>query len=599
MRDVRVRSLALVALASAAVACSESPPASTPTPDASVKDVGGGDTGAVDVAVSDTGSMDVSVTDTFVTDTPVTDTFPTDAGTPDAGPPPCPLYQARCNGVCIPTSVDPNNCGGCGVRCSAGQACSGGACSDRCLPGLSICAGSCVDLQSDSRHCGVCGTTCAMGEGCVAGRCVRAAILDPTGFTCTNGGAPVDLGGSRCAGSLAETTFRWAICSCRDLSMSARLVTDGFDSTRGPYTPGGLGAGVGTNGSFSNSAPSDVGGALWIAATTGWGLASPHTVRQVLRVNGNVQTSSTLTASDEAYVNGDVRTSSMVRVTGALHIPDGATVQGDVTYARLTREPVRVTAPCDCDPASFVPIASFVEEARTRNDNARLGLDADALASINTPTRIDLPCGRFYLSRIGSSAPVTIVAHGRAALFIGGDISMSQRLTITLDPTAELDVVVGGSIGVSAPLTLGSPNYPALTRVYIGSTRGFNVSSESTLGANFYVPNGPIGTSSALEVYGGVFTQNLSASSTVSVHYDRAVLRAGEGCRTPTTPVPGDGGVSTDAGPPRDAGSGMCTSCRDCANQACVGGRCGACMSDADCCAPLQCWMGRCVVIPG
>src|SRR5689334_8975029 len=45
----------------------------------------------------------------------------------DAGP--CPPYQSSCNGICIPTSTDPNNCGGCGIKCGGTLACSGGTCS--------------------------------------------------------------------------------------------------------------------------------------------------------------------------------------------------------------------------------------------------------------------------------------------------------------------------------------------------------------------------------------------------------------------------------------------------------------------------------------
>src|SRR5579863_602311 len=41
----------------------------------------------------------------------------------------CPPYQSLCNGRCIPTSGDPNNCGGCGTTCTGIQVCSSNACS--------------------------------------------------------------------------------------------------------------------------------------------------------------------------------------------------------------------------------------------------------------------------------------------------------------------------------------------------------------------------------------------------------------------------------------------------------------------------------------
>jgi hypothetical protein len=516
----------------------------------------------------------------------------------DAPPPPCPLYQSRCAGVCIPTSVDPMNCGGCGVRCAPGRLCAAGGCVEACPAGLTACAGTCVDAASDSAHCGVCGTACAAGTGCVAGRCERAVGVDPSGAACAGGGPPVELGGGRCAGAVAETSFRWAICSCTNLRMTTPLRTDGFDSTAGPYAPGGTGAGVGANGAFSNTNTTDVGGPLWIGASTDWGISSPQRVRQFLRVNSGIIPANSLDVAEDAYVRGDIRASVPVNIAGALHVPEGATVTDNVISRRTLREPVTVTPPCDCDASSFVPVVEYANAARSRNDNARIGLDLDALVAPTTARRLDLPCGRYFLSRIGGSGPITIVAHGRTALFVAGDVDVNAALTVTLDPGAELDIVIGGRLRATSALTIGSPNYPALTRVYVGSPDGFDVTNVTALGGNFYVPGGRFRTTATLEVYGAIFAGDFISTSTVAVHYDRAVLRAGDVCRNPPPVAAGDAGVA-DAGAPDAGGFPMCMSCRDCANQACVGGRCGACRSDNDCCAPLQCWMGRCVIVPG
>lgn len=628
------------------MACSESsqPSNTTPGDAATVADLGVGDGGDAaqrdaasrdgsvdeDSTAPDAGTLDAGTLDAGSVDAGTLDSGSPDAGSPDAGDagedaetPPCGIYQSRCAGVCIVTAVDPANCGGCGLRCASGEACVAGRCTRECLGGLTLCDSRCVDVNTDSAHCGACASPCGPGLACNAGRCERGIVVDPTGAQCAGAGPMVDLGTRddrrQCAGAVAETTFRWAVCSCRDIGLSARFVTDGFDSARGGYAPGSVGAGVGANGRFSNSNVSDVGGALWVGSAEGWGLSSPQRVRQVLRVNGPLQSSNTLDADDAVYLRGGVSTSSTVRVVGALHLPENATVSGDVSYRRLVREAVSVAPPCDCDEGSLLPIGSWVAEARGRNDNARIGLDANVLVGQNMPRRLDLPCGRYYLDAIAASAAVTVVAHGNVALFIGQSVQTSNALTVTLDPGASLDLVVAGDFGTSAPVTLGSVNYPAATRVYIGGN--FTVSNRATLGANFYVPRGAIGTSAPLEVFGGVFAGSLQSSNQLTVHYDRAVLRVGEGCagRPMTPPETGpDGGVTGDAGgadggTPRDATATQdagaardsggpaptCARCQDCANQACVGGQCGACRNDGDCCAPLQCWQGRCVVIPG
>jgi hypothetical protein len=141
---------------------------------------------------------------------------------------------------------------------------------------------------------------------------------------------------------------------------------------------------------------------------------------------------------------------------------------------------------------------------------------------------------------------------------------------------------------------MGSPSYPALTRLYLGSPAGLAISNAGIIAANFYVPAGQVSASGPLEMYGAVFASDFTASNSVDIHYDRAVLSVGEECGLPPpgVPVPRPG---------QPGSPGECQSCRDCGNQACVapagGGakQCGACQTAADCCAPLTCYQGSCV----
>ena len=104
----------------------------------------------------------------------------------------CPAYETLCNGGCIPTSGDPNNCGGCGLKCTGSQVCSANACSSGCLSGLIPCAGACIDPNGDSENCGSCANKYASGTGCAGGKCVPAAALnaDAGAAHCTGGGTP-------------------------------------------------------------------------------------------------------------------------------------------------------------------------------------------------------------------------------------------------------------------------------------------------------------------------------------------------------------------------------------------------------------------------
>jgi hypothetical protein len=521
----------------------------------------------------------------------------------DAGPP-CPAYQSLCDGGCIPTSVDPMNCGGCGHTCQTGMVCSGGGCAMNCLTGLSPCNQSCVDTASDNLHCGGCNHPCPSGTGCSDGTCEPAVNVNPGGASCTDTGPPIIVGGfadggTQCGGNVAQVTFRWALCSCQTIQMSSILTTDAYDSTRGPYTPGGLGGSIGVNVRFANSAESEVWGSLWSAGPEVLNSDNATDVRQELHLAGGLQSSATYAVGLDAFINGNVSTSDAITIGGALHVPPDAGVGGGVRYGSLVRGPVTVDPPCDCSRNLLIPVANIVDYHRTHNDNASIGLDPAALDGPANAARLDLPCGRYSLTRISSSAPITVVAHGRTALFLD-EITMSAPITITLDPTAEFDIFIAQTIHTSDALTIGSPNYPALLRVYLGSTQGFDVSSGATIAGNFYAAYGPVTTSARFEEFGSLFAGDFHASDEVLIHYDREVLAAGAACPPAGGGSDGgapdggvadggladggtsDGGVAADAGPP-------CTSCRDCGNQACVNGTCGKCTTNSDCCAPLFC----------
>ena len=75
--------------------------------------------------------------------------------------------HADCNGVLedgceINTSIDANNCGGCGNKCADGVPCVDGKCG--CDPGFAFCDGQCIDVRNDDYNCGACGNICETPE---------------------------------------------------------------------------------------------------------------------------------------------------------------------------------------------------------------------------------------------------------------------------------------------------------------------------------------------------------------------------------------------------------------------------------------------------
>jgi hypothetical protein len=475
--------------------------------------------------------------------------------------------------------------------------CSGGTCATSCLPGLTPCANdhSCSDTQNDSNNCGGCGTQCGSGKGCVAGECVTSVPVGPAPAKCAGGGPPIvnPTGQGGCLGALAATTFRWTLCSCKDVKLSDLLLVDAYDSTKGPYKLGGIGGGVGADGQYQSSSSSvppsgGIWGDLWSSSPAGINDSSDEVIKHDLKSGGPLSSSGTMTIGVDAWANGDV--SGGVKIGGKLYVPAGANV-GVTPAGGIERGPVSFPPPCDCKMNQLVPITTMVQaHVAPNNDDAAINLDPNVMASPNAPTRLDLPCGSYYLSSIHPSVPVTIWAHAQTALYIGGDVTSSDDIAFGVDPDGAFDIFIAGRLDTSSALTIGSPNYPALTRTYVGSTSGVNFSSEANIAGEFYAGYGPVSWSAGTDAYGSVFAGDFNASSETRIHYDLAVLQAGDSC-------PPAGGGSTDAGGSPPA---QCGSCTDCQNQACINGQCSSCRTSADCCSPLVCSAGVCqsAVIP-
>jgi hypothetical protein len=405
---------------------------------------------------------------------------------------------------------------------------------------------------------------------------------------CAGSGPPVLVdspadGGSitTCPDRLAQGAFRYALCTCGGYVNDHALVTDSFDGSKAPYdaaTAGSAGS-VGTNGDLHPTGPMRIGGSLW--ASDGMDITTAAVeVAGDLHAQGELRPGGALDVQGDAWLAGGIQASGDVTVAGTMHVAAGPI---DVAGARNFGTPDMAAFPyapaCDCSPSDFVDVAGIVATYQADNDDAALNIDPTMLENVQTPATISLGCGRVFFTRIGAGqAAIHLTVQQRVAIFVGGDISASD-FDIDVPVGSELDLFVKGSVTVRGAFTVGDPSNPARARTYVGGPT-INLQSAATLSGNVYAPQATLtlGAAAPATLYGSVFASSLSASSDLTIHYDQAIL-------TPSTP---------GCAPPV-----TCSTCSDCAGQACNSHTCGACVDSTGCCAPLVCGAGGVCVASG
>jgi hypothetical protein len=377
--------------------------------------------------------------------------------------------------------------------------------------------------------------------------------------------------GDACSGDVAAQAFRFAVCSCSDLSWSGTLKTDSFDSTTGQS---GENASIGANLGAASSSRYDIGGSLWTNAP-GLSVTGSGRVAKDVHVGGGFKSTAPQTVGGDLY--SDSAAGSYITVAGSVHVPSGAMLK-DVTAGHgVVNEPVMIAEPCNCtDPA--VDPAHVVDFIKTKNDNATGNVVASALTDFHDPETLDLPCGRYLFDEISGSATLTFKLTGRTVVAVDGKLALSGAFNLELAPGAELDLFVRGDLAFSGSNAWGDVATPARIRVYAAGSK-VQLSGGTRLGGNIYAPNAKLSSSGNIEVSGSLFAQQVSFTGETTVHYDEAILEV-PGCDPPIITTCGD--------------------CNDCngAAPSCIEGSCQACVANADCCPPLICNEGACI-LPG
>ncbi|HWP07568.1 MAG TPA: hypothetical protein VNN72_17580 [Polyangiaceae bacterium] len=144
----------------------------------------------------------------------------------------CTAPQQTCNGVCTNVLSDPMHCGNCATSCGAAF-CSNGTCKTACDAGLDTCGNACVNTHgSDVNNCGACGMRCAATQACNAGICTTPSAGGASGAGGSSGGAS---GGQPPVGGMAGQ------------GQGGTIAAGGVGATAGSGAGGAAGGSTGAN----------------------------------------------------------------------------------------------------------------------------------------------------------------------------------------------------------------------------------------------------------------------------------------------------------------------------------------------------------------
>jgi hypothetical protein len=369
------------------------------------------------------------------------------------------------------------------------------------------------------------------------------------------------------------------VCSCADLEVLAVLASDAQDSSLGEASETDRGgAAIGVNGNYAGGEYVRVGGALTVAGTAALASRGGIDVAGDLRLAGPTSAAGPIFVGRDAWLLEATSSLSLATVGRDLHFgPNGSlAAPGPVLAGGTTsHEAFDITPPCACGDGELVDVGGIVSEGLDRNDNARLGVELDALSELVGPTQLALSCGRFALRKIPAEAAVTLRIGGRVVLVVDGDVEAGRSFSLELEPGAELDWFIRGNLSVSGEALLGNEARPGATRIYVLGSAEIALPGTARFSANLYAPHARVSVGALGDVHGAVFGAAVTSLGPLLAHYDRAVLRADEQCALP---------------PPA-----RCSGCEQCGTgKTCVGAACTACTADRDCCFPLVCEMGAC-----
>ena len=371
--------------------------------------------------------------------------------------------------------------------------------------------------------------------------CTRTTELFPSlTAACVAPGPIVHLGGegdASCAGAIAARLGRYALCTCNDLVITGNLdvgVPTGAGGQPahpppGPPPPTFL-TPVASDGSVQVVGMTRTKGSLISAGASDLVLGRGGFVGGSVHASGGLIGAPTmeLLIAGDAYVGGAV--DGRVNVQGALHVPVDASISPATHAHDLVPEAVTVDSPCQCAAGPVFDVAAAVAARKDKNADDALSFPVSLLADLGSNETLELGCGEYYVPEIQTADGTTLDlrVHGRVGIFVAGDVRLGGNFVVSLDPDAELDLVVAGSLFTTGRV-FGSPATPARTRLWVGSTT-VSLPEQVQFGAAVYAPAAVFSAGVGMTFGGTLYAGTLSVAGDVRITYEPTATAAGQSC---------------------------------------------------------------------
>lgn len=361
------------------------------------------------------------------------------------------------------------------------------------LAGLGVVAAGCGD-----------GGAPLGGAPAARPRAAKAAIkVDPNDVSCS---------------TPARTLFAAGLCVCEDLQLVGSGVT--------ALSSDGHTVNVGVNGLTHVVGDYDLAGTL--SSWKGVDDVGTLNVRDDLVTPAGVTGVGDLKVGRDLTVGGELSTVGQLTVGGLLRA--AGTVKHVGAGTRLPTGPYVAPAapPCGCEKSQLFDVKAAVDEAKARNDNARI--DARTVRSVGELT-VDLDGGRYYLDSLSSVGNLRLKVHAPSAVFVFGDLKTVGTDFIDVDEGASLDLYVSGDVENVGQWKVGTGTAAGVVRLFVGGDGPLVTSvGDADFVGSIYAPTARVELVGDTSIRGALFAKSVSGVGRLLIDYCTAAVPVEGAC---------------------------------------------------------------------